>query len=80
MATALGMIDRDLAGKTWTTGDDFTLADCAALPALYYADRIEPLADAYPAAAALLGRLKTRPSCARVLAAAEPYFHMIPAG
>lgn len=79
MTTALAMIDRDLAGKTWTMGDDFTLADCSALPALFYADRIEPLAEAYPNAAGLLGRLKARPSVARVIAAAEPYFHMIPA-
>lgn len=80
MATALAMIDRDLAGKTWTMGDDFTLADCSALPALFYADRIEPLADARPNAAALLERLKGRPSVARVIAAAGPYFHMVPSG
>jgi glutathione S-transferase len=80
MATALGMIDGDLVGKTWTMGDDFTLADCSALPALFYGDRIEPLADVYPNAAALLDRLKARPSVARVIAAAEPYFHMVPSG
>jgi glutathione S-transferase len=80
MATALAMIDRDLAGKAWTMGDDFTLADCSALPALFYADRIEPLANTYPNAAALLERLKARPSVARVIAAAAPYFHMVPSG
>lgn len=80
ITTALATIDGDLAGKTWTIGDDFTLADCAALPALFYADRIESIADAYPNAAALLARLKARPSVARVLAEAEPYFHMIPSG
>lgn len=80
IATALAMIDGDLAGKTWTMGDEFTLADCSALPALFYADRIEPLAGAYPNAAGLLERLKARPSVARVIAAAEPYFHMIPTG
>jgi glutathione S-transferase len=80
MATALAMIDRDLAGKAWTIGDDFTLADCSALPALFYADRIEPLANTYPNAAALLERLKARPSVARVIAAAAPYFHMVPSG
>lgn len=80
IATALAMIDGDLPGKSWTLGDDFTLADCAALPALFYADRIEPIADAYPNAAALLERLKARPSITRVLAEAEPYFHMIPSG
>jgi len=78
LATALAMVDRDLAGKTWTTGEDFTLADCAAMPALFYADKVAPFGDAYRNAAALLGRLKARPSVARVLAEAEPYFRYFP--
>ncbi|MES1156354.1 MAG: glutathione S-transferase family protein [Alphaproteobacteria bacterium] len=74
---AYGMIDQDVAGKTWIMGDTFTLADCAALPALYYADRVVPL-DGHAPTAAYLQRLILRPSVARVLAEAEPYFHMFP--
>jgi len=78
LATALGMIERELDGSRWAAGDDFTLADCAAMPALYYADKVAPFGTAYPNAAALLERLKARPSVARVLAEAEPYFRYFP--
>jgi glutathione S-transferase len=61
----------------WAMGDTFTLADCAALPALFYADYAVPLAD-WPELAAYLGRLKARPSVARVLAEAEPWFQYFP--
>jgi glutathione S-transferase len=78
LATALAMVERDLAGKSWSMGEDFTLADCAAMPALYYADKVAPLGDTSPNVLALLERLKARPSVARVLAEAEPYFHYFP--
>lgn len=61
----------------WAMGDTFTLADCAALPALFYADYTIPLTD-WPELAAYLGRLKARPSVARVLAEAEPFFQYFP--
>jgi glutathione S-transferase len=61
----------------WAVGETFTLADCAALPALFYADYSVPLAD-WPELDAYLGRLKARPSVARVLAEAEPFFQYFP--
>jgi len=61
----------------WALGEAFTLADCAALPALFYADYSVPLAD-WPELAAYLDRLKARPSVARVLAEAGPYFQYFP--
>ena len=61
----------------WAMGDAFTLADCAALPALFYADYAVPVSD-WPELAAYLGRLKARPSVARVLAEAEPFFQYFP--
>jgi glutathione S-transferase len=78
LATALAMVERQIADKGWAAGDDFTLADCAALPALYYADKVAPFGGAYPNASALLERLKARPSVARVLAEAAPYAHYFP--
>lgn len=77
--TAYTMIERSMAHDGWAMGEAFTLADCAAAPALYYADRVHPLGDRYPFAAAYLERLKERPSFARVLAEAEPYFTLFPA-
>ena len=58
-------------------GEAFTMADCAALPALFYADYAVSLSD-WPDLASYLGRLKARPSVARVLAEAEPYFQYFP--
>jgi glutathione S-transferase len=66
-----------MIGEAWAMGEVFTLADCAALPALFYADYAVPLAE-WPGLAAYLGRLKARPSVARVLAEAEPFFHLFP--
>ena len=61
----------------WAMGEAFTLADCAALPALFYADYAVPLVD-WPELSSYLGRLKERPSVARVLTEAGPYFQYFP--
>ena len=77
--TALDIAERKMALRPWATGDQFTMADCAAAPTLFYTDMaIAPLAGAYPHLAAYLGRLKDRPSYARVLKEAEPYLHWVP--
>lgn len=78
LRTTLDLIERDVAGRTWIMGDDFTMADCAAAPALFYADRIIPLKDGHPNVAAYLGRLMRRPSFLRVLREAKPYLDMFP--
>jgi glutathione S-transferase len=78
LRTALGMVDQDMAAKTWAMGETFTMADCAASPALFYADKVMPLATAFPNAAAYLQRLTQRPAFARVLTEAEPYFKLFP--
>jgi glutathione S-transferase len=78
LKTALGLVEDQMAGKTWAVGNVFSIADCAATPALFYADMLVPLAGSYNNAAAYLDRLKQRPSIARVLEEAKPYFSMIP--
>ncbi len=78
LRTALGVVERDMANRTWAMGDIFTLADCAAAPALFYADKLIPLAPAHPNAARYLERLMKRPSYARTLKEAEPYFALYP--
>ncbi|HEV2816077.1 MAG TPA: glutathione S-transferase family protein [Allosphingosinicella sp.] len=78
LATALGMVERALGGRTWAAGEELTLADCAAMPALHYADKVAPFGDSYPNALALLERLRARPSVERVLAEAGPYSHFFP--
>ena len=78
LRTAYALLERDLTRSTWAAGEQFTLADCAAFPALYYANRVQPLGDAHPHVVAYLRRLEQRPSIARVLAEAQPYFAMFP--
>jgi glutathione S-transferase len=78
MATALGALEGQMASRIWAMGDAFTMADCAAAPALFYADKVAPLLPAFPNVAAYLDRLKQRPSYARVLSEAEPYFKFFP--
>jgi glutathione S-transferase len=78
MHTALAIVEREMAGREWAAGD-FSLADCAAAPALFYINEaIDPLAGRYPALTAYLARLMKRPSYARALAEAQPYLHMLP--
>jgi glutathione S-transferase len=78
LETAYGMIEEQMRDKTWALGDSFTLADCAAAPALLYANEVHPIGDLYPRAAAYLKRLRERPSFARVLQEAEPYWAVFP--
>ncbi len=66
-----------MAAATWAMGDTFGLADCAAAPALFYANEVMPFG-AHGNVAAYFDRLKARPSYARVLQEAEPYFAMFP--
>jgi glutathione S-transferase len=73
-----GMIDKEVATRTWAMGDTFTIADCAAAPALFYGNMVVPIGDAHKNLAAYFERLKARPSFARVLKQAEPYFAMFP--
>jgi glutathione S-transferase len=75
--TAYDMIERRLEGRDWIAGEGFSMADCAAAPALFYAKERVPFA-ARPNLIAYLDRLKARPSYARALDEARPYFHMIP--
>ena len=78
LTIALDVIDAEMAGKTWAVGDDFTMADCAAAPPLFYINKVFPLADTHRNAAAYLRRLLERPSYAQAIAEATPYFSMFP--
>jgi len=76
--TAYAIAEGFLRESGWAIGDDFTLADCAAAPALFYANKVHPLTSASPRTRAYCERLAARPSFARVLREAEPYMTMFP--
>jgi glutathione S-transferase len=77
LRTAYGIIEKDMATRTWALGDLFTMADCAAAPALYYANLVEPFAD-HEAVARYFARLIARPSFARAVKEADPYRGLFP--
>jgi glutathione S-transferase len=74
---AYAILDRRMEGS-WTMEDAFTLADCAAAPALFYANTVVPFPAACRNLPSYLTRLIERPSFARVLEEAEPYFALFP--
>ena len=78
LRTAYDMIDQDMEKRTWAMDDAFTMADCAAAPALYYANLVVPFGDAHARAAAYLRRLVDRPSFARAIDEAKPYRDLFP--
>ena len=78
LRTSYAMIEQQMATNEWATGGDFSLADCAAAPSLFYGNMAEPFGEGQQNLAAYLERLKARPSFARVLKEAEPYFNMVP--
>ena len=78
LRTAYGMIERQVASKPWAIGDTFTIADCAAAPALFYSETLVPYSKTHPKVAAYFDRLANRASFQRVIAEARPYFQYYP--
>jgi glutathione S-transferase len=77
LQTAYAILDREMATRTWAMGEAFTLADCAAAPALFYANWVMPFRDRRNLDA-YFSRLSERPSFARVVEEARPYRHLFP--
>jgi glutathione S-transferase len=78
LAVAYDMLERHIAGRRWAAGELFSMADCAAAPALFYAGIVQPFGESHPGVAAYFERLLQRPAFQRVLAEARPYFEMFP--
>jgi glutathione S-transferase len=77
---AYAWVEGQLVGRTWAGGADFTLADCAAAPALFYADWTHRISEAYPRLRAYRARLLARPSFARAVQEARPFRPLFPLG
>lgn len=74
---AYGLIEARV-GAPWAAGADFSMADCAAAPALFYAALIRPFAPDQPRLAAYHDRLMARRSVQQVIEAARPWFRYFP--
>lgn len=78
LETAYRFLESELGDRTWALGDSFSLADCAACPALFFAGHVEPFSDAFPRLRAYFARLSERPSFARATAEAAPFMKFFP--
>ena len=78
LTAAYQMINARMQGREWAVGDHFSMADCAAVPALFYACTVSPFPQECTHLAAYFERLMARPSVKRMLDEARPYFHMYP--
>jgi len=78
--TAYGWLDTIMAGREWAGGDDFSLADCAAAPSLFYADWCHRISASFRHVIAYRQRLLERPSFARAVDEARPYRPLFPLG
>lgn len=80
LALAYAWLESQLGGKTWAAGADFTLADCAAAPALFYADWTHCISGPFAQLQAYRARLLARPSFARAVDEARPFRALFPLG
>jgi glutathione S-transferase len=75
---AYPMIDRQLSQHDFAIGSNFSMADCSAVPALFFARIVEPFGPSQQHLNAYFERLMARPSVIRTIEAAKPYFSMFP--
>ncbi|WP_192257586.1 glutathione S-transferase family protein [Mesorhizobium silamurunense] len=78
LRNSYAIIEKQMQAKTWAVGEIFTMADCAASPALFYANKVEPFGDRFPAVKRYHDRLLERPAFSRVIEEAQPYFKLFP--
>lgn len=76
--TAYAMIEQQMADKTWAIGDAFSMADCAAAPALFYAEAVHPFSSKFEQVSAYFDRIAERRSFQSVIEGARPYFNSFP--
>ena len=80
LETVYGWLDKELAGGGWVTPYGFTLADCAAAPALFYADWVYQIPRTYENLRAYRARLLAHPTVSRCVEDARPYRAYFPVG
>ncbi len=78
LAGTYALVDTQLEGRTWIAGDTFSMADCAAAPALFYAVTYVPMAPEHTRLAAYFERLMAHPAVARTVDQARPFFRYYP--
>jgi glutathione S-transferase len=80
LQVAYDWLEANLGDGPWAAGEAFTLADCAAAPALFYADWVEEIGPKRPKLAAYRARLLAHPIVARAVDEGRPYRAYFPLG
>lgn len=78
LRTAYEMIEAHMGSRMWAAGDEFTMADCSATPALFYGGIVLPFGEDLKQLSSYFERLLERPSVARTIREARPYFDRFP--
>lgn len=78
LGMAYDLIENRLGSRPWAAGNAFTMADCAAAPALFYAAIVRPFSPEHTRLAAYFERLLARPSVWRCIVEARPVFRYYP--
>ena len=77
---AYDWLEENLPDSEWAAGDKFTVADCAAAPALFYADWVEEIGEQRPRLNAYRARLLAHPAVSKSVEGARPYRAYFPLG
>lgn len=80
LEVAYAWLDRQMAGREWAAGENFSLADCSAAPALFYAHWTHAIPEVFANVLAYRSRLNARPSFARAIEGGRPYRKFFPLG
>lgn len=75
LSTIYFWLNERLPEDGWACGEEFSLADCAGAPALFYADWTHPIPEELTRLKAYRARALARPSVARCIDGARPYRH-----
>ena len=78
--SAYGWLNGVMTKRAWASGADFTLADCAAAPSLFYSDWVHEIRSEFPQVRAYRARLLARPSVARTVDEGRPFRQFFPPG
>ena len=78
--TIYAWLDETMKDRDWSAGGGFSLADCAAAPALFYADWAHEIPAELPALRSYRARLLSRPTVVRAVEEARPYRGFFPLG
>lgn len=80
LRTAYDWLEANLPDSEWAAGETFTMADCAAAPALFYADWVDEIGDERPRLKAYRARLLAHPAVSKSVEGARPYRPYFPLG